>query len=363
MKFVKHIKIRIAEPLTCVTTGEKGIAFGSISGYVGFYSKSKQEVTYVKEVFEEIIRTIQFINPDMAYACVGDESGLVLNFREANNIQHESIQYTRNHNLSQCPNTIPFLNRETCLLVPFPSTSNKETQIESYYKQSAWLLNYDTRSQIDLGKITIASYSVPFCFNGKRLLWLEFHENKEKNFMVYDITKQDVEKLYTFPHKSKYDQISHARWYNDNIIFVKNGKIVEMMDLHTNKITTLYEHKSHIVAFEILYNQSTPITPNSDKNVYLNNGDKQEEEKLSDMESRGISGGLQVFSIDYTEKLCIYQDHKVSQVIDLRKLPDFPKLPSNTYLFDMGYPYFISVDSKNFSFTSDQGLFILERNQ
>ena len=178
----------------------------------------------------------------MAYACVGDESGLILNFREQNNIQHENIQYTRNHNLSQCPNTIPFLNRETCLLVPFPSTSNKETrknffffeakiekEIESYYKQSAWLINYDTRSQVDLGKITIASYSVPFCFNGKKLLWLEYHESKDKNLMAYDITKHDVEKLYTFPHKSKYEQISHARWYNDNIIFVKNGKIIEVL--------------------------------------------------------------------------------------------------------------------------------------
>ena len=94
-----------------------------------------------------------------------------------------------------------------------------------------------------------------------------------------------------------------------------------MLDLHTNKITTLYEHKSHIVAFEILYNQGTPATPRSDKNVYLNNnnGDKHEEEKLSDMESRGVSGGLQIFSIDYTEKLAIYQENKLSQVIDLRR--------------------------------------------
>ncbi len=69
----------------------------------------------------------------MAYACVGDESGLVLNFRDGNTIQHETIQYTRNHNLSQCPNTIPFLQKEVCLLVPFPSTSNKETRKDLFW--------------------------------------------------------------------------------------------------------------------------------------------------------------------------------------------------------------------------------------
>ncbi len=93
-----------------------------------------------------------------------------------------------------------------------------------------------------------------------------------------------------------------------------------MIDLHNNKITTLYEHKSHIVAFEILYNQSTPLTPHSDKNVYLNNeNNKHEEEKLSDIESRAASSSLQIFSIDYTEKLVIYEDHKISQVTELRQ--------------------------------------------
>ena len=92
-----------------------------------------------------------------------------------------------------------------------------------------------------------------------------------------------------------------------------------MMDLHNNKITTLYEHTSHIVAFEILYNQTTPLTPHSDKNVYINNDNKHEEEKLSDIESRAVSSSLQIFSIDYTEKLCIYEGHKVSQVVELRK--------------------------------------------
>lgn len=46
--------------------------------------------------------------------------------------------------------------------------------------------------------------------------------------MVYDIQKQSSDKLYSFPHKGNYEFVSHAKWYNDQIIFVKNNKIVEV---------------------------------------------------------------------------------------------------------------------------------------
>lgn len=63
-------------------------------------------------------------------------------------------------------------------------------------------------------------------------------------------------------------------------------------------------------------------------------------------------------SLSFASNSSFLRDRKSNFVF---RIPNFPKLPGNTYLFDMGYPYYISVDSKNLSFTSDQGLFILDR--
>ena len=37
-KFIKHIKIRLGEPITAVYISSEGVGFGAISGYVGYYN-------------------------------------------------------------------------------------------------------------------------------------------------------------------------------------------------------------------------------------------------------------------------------------------------------------------------------------
>lgn len=43
-------------------------------------------------------------------------------------------------------------------------------------------------------------------------------------------------------------------------------------------------------------------------------------------------------------------------------MPGFPELTKGTYLFDMGFPYFMAIDSKYIAFTSDIGMFVLQYN-
>jgi len=174
--------------------------------------------------------------------------------------------------------------------------------------------------------------------------------------VVYDVQKQSTEKLYSFPHKGNYNFISHARWYNDQIILVRNNKIVEIFDPQTHKTVTLYQHRSQVVALAMfLTNQ---VTPNKDAfEIEI----KNEEEKLADLESkRSDTTSLVIVTIDHSEQMFVYQDNKLAKVIEIRKIPNFPSLAKNTYLFDMGYPYYLSVDAKHISFTSDVGLFIVE---
>jgi hypothetical protein len=174
--------------------------------------------------------------------------------------------------------------------------------------------------------------------------WLEYHENKEKVLTTYDVNKQTVDKIHTFAPKSGYDFIAHVKWYNEQLVLVKNLKTVEVisiiymtccyfqfvyqcflfylywqkvLDPATEKIQTLYQHKSHIIALEIFHPKTPETTPHFDKDIEI--GFKHEEEKFSDQELKSASRNLTVVSIDYSELLYLYEGNKLNKIVELRK--------------------------------------------
>ena len=93
-----------------------------------------------------------------------------------------------------------------------------------------------------------------------------------------------------------------------------------MLDPATNKVVTLYEHISHIIALEIFVkrpnNQNYKTAAMDDKEIDIDF--KNEEEKFGDLEAKS-GGHLTVVSIDFSEKMYIYEGDKLSRVIELRK--------------------------------------------
>lgn len=147
---------------------------------------------------------------------------------------------------------------------------------------------------------------------------------------TYDVNKQTVDKIHTFAPKSGYDFIAHVKWYNEQLVLVKNLKTVEVisiiyinlywkkvLDPATEKVQTLYQHKSHIIALEIFHPKTPETTPHFDKDIEI--GFKHEEEKFSDQELKSASRNLTVVSIDYSELLYLYEGNKLNKVVELRK--------------------------------------------
>jgi len=72
------------------------------------------------------------------------------------------------------------------------------------------------------------------------------------------------------------------------------------------------------------------------------------------------SEGLRLASVDSFENFYYYRNSDLAINTPIRKIKNFPELPKKNYLFDMGYPYFMSLKGNHVAFTSDLGLFIFE---
>jgi hypothetical protein len=77
--------------------------------------------------------------------------------------------------------------------------------------------------------ITMTNYSVPFDYDGRKFLWVEFLSEKERNLCVYYFDTKG-----TFKHKlhKEFGHISHCKFIGGNkIVLVRLQNIVEIREI------------------------------------------------------------------------------------------------------------------------------------
>jgi len=226
--------------------------------------------------------------------------------------------------------------------------------------QSLFIINYEEdRGAFPLGKIEIGQHSVPFHFDGNRFLWLEYLENQSKHLNIYDYIDKSTKTVHTFEKSVAF--VSHAKLTQSLVLFVQGQKHVNILDTRTNKIEPLYQHKHQIIALEMDDTAKLRAETIEEKDIMLDIKQDAEERKVPDEKtSLKHTDSITIVSIDTSENLYVYKNSKVTHMIPLREIPNFPKLQKKNYLFDMGYPYFVAFYGNYIAFTSDLGLFIID---
>jgi len=71
--------------------------------------------------------------------------------------------------------------------------------------------------------------TVPFDFDGNRILWMEYQQDQVKEFQYYDMTQKKVIPIRAYD--KEYHFLSHGRLINNELIFVENNKNVKSYHL------------------------------------------------------------------------------------------------------------------------------------
>ena len=70
---------------------------------------------------------------------------------------------------------------------------------------------------------------VPFDFDGKRILWMEYREGDVKEFQFYDLATKKIIPIKNFGND--YHFLSFGRIVRKDIIFVENNKNVKLFNM------------------------------------------------------------------------------------------------------------------------------------
>ena len=166
--------------------------------------------------------------------------------------------------------------------------------------------------------------SVPFDFDGSRILWMEYQEDKVKEFQYYDLVQKKVIPIRAYD--KEYHFLSHGRLVDRELIFVENNKNVKSYHMESKVQRDLYTHNSSIVALSIA-NRHQP--------------------------------DYSIISVDFNGIFTHWRTSAVVQRFCLWDLGEVPReVRKHQYLFDMGYAYYVAMEGGVLAVTTDLGLFV-----
>ncbi|CAD8210023.1 unnamed protein product [Paramecium pentaurelia] len=314
IKFDKWVKIRIGEPITAFDVDNNMIIFGAISGYIGQYLYNQNELRYIPDVFEEIIRGVT-IDQDKVYIVVGDVYGYIFDYQMRESHQWK---FERPHSPPLCSSTLSLCYKTKTLLLSVAPTQNKDIGVDISTKKNSLYL-FDLQNQdSNTYYADMPLLQVPFDFKGDQLLMLEYlKEAKKKLSILYLNDQPQIIILLDIDPKIEY--ISHGRFIKNGILFVENHKIVKIYNPIEKSQKVIKITKQQIVALDYHENDLT------------------------------------LLEYDGTVTLMVNEEQIIQ--FNILKVVQIPQeLVKHKYLFDMGYPYYIKKREKRIVISHDLGL-------
>ena len=338
---LKLIPNHFADPISALCLTNEYIMVGTMMGSITLYDIKNQLAISLTELNTENIADISFNQEEKAFlVAIGDEEIKI--FRTFNitseqplsiNIYDSEMKHNQN-----CENSYVFLSPYYLFRIQLGQVdegsfivynSNQEYELKQ--------INLIENNKSFIGKIQMSNYSVPFDFNGKYFLWVEFLSNEERNICIADVIKmlinpEEKPKRYNLD-KNVFKHISFAKIINDkNIFFVHSKNICEirMIDDKFTLVENFVHNGEEVYAVDLFY----------------------ENEK-----------DLCIFTLDVKGNVNLYKNKNEITLFNLYELNTIDKDYKDKQFFSMGYQYFIKSNLDYFCISSDHGCIIIKKNK
>ena len=183
---IKQIKIYNTDPISAIDLNDELLLFGTMLGYCGYYLiKPKEKLIKISEKEDEHITAAQ-IRINKLCIVVGDEKVIIIDKDdlENNNNIKEVFNYEDDHDhFKHCEKTFCMLKDN--LLFSIELCIPKEDEKVAKINQCDWSIkNIDNNKSFN-GEIDIYNFWVPFDFDGKLLIFMEFLSEEKRCFNIY----------------------------------------------------------------------------------------------------------------------------------------------------------------------------------
>ena len=355
----KFINIRYADPITSLELNDTYLCFGSMLGFMELYIIPSEKLIKISETQDEFVSGIKLIKKDNIYnlyICIGDLKIIKYTLDQENNSNNPLSEKTEINNYindqihqDNCDKCLTLLNNNYLIrnLISFPKEPNDEP-IEKDVKFFIKNILHESEENDFVGNYKLSNYCVPFDFDGKNYVIIDFKEKTKRIFYVYDIvlkemkTNIEIETINNNPIK----HISHLQIIkNDMIFIVQNYNICEIRKFNLELVKILNIKAQEILAFDMLYeNVEEALEYSNERNV----------------NERDIKY-IVVLDIECNVILYDYKEDKSNILFNLEKtelgIDDDIK---NQKFFTFGYPYYIKISEKYIAVSSDYGCILVQ---
>ena len=228
---IKFLEIRFADPISSLKLiNNNYVVTGTMMGRVNLYNIRENKVINLCELNSENISDIAYNEKEKnIYIGVGDEEIKVFSL---NQLSTETIP--ENNSISvydsdlihtnNCENAFILLSPESLFRIQLPQIDEgtiKITTLESQYEIKYFneLEDYNKSSHIK-NALPTTNYTVPFDFDGKRFLWVEFLSSTQRNICVANIPLLSIDKPYKCDLNKTIGHICQAKLLPNNRIFI-----------------------------------------------------------------------------------------------------------------------------------------------
>ena len=424
---INFLEIRFADPISSLKLINNYVIAGTMMGRIKAYNISENSIINLSDTNSENISDISYdAKKKIVYIGIGDEEiryysieQLSKDQEKAINVYDSDLTHTNN-----CENAFILLSPESLFRIQLPQIDDgtvKIISLESQYEIKYFNEENESNKKAKIISQTLptTNYTVPFDFDGKRFLWVEFLSSTERKICVANIPLLESKKPDKFDLDKSIGHICQAKLLpNNRVFFVHSLNKCEIRVLDSN--FTLLEHFEHIgeevLAVDIYINEETKKISNDNgmgnivlhktkisskneipkemKEVKINNKKRKEEDintnriletsdninkirieneengnneylyiKQNTKKEKSIEiNDICVVSLDIDGNVNLFENRRERTLFNLYELSTISKDHKDKNFFSMGYAYYIKSNLDYFCISSDHGCYIIKEN-
>lgn len=346
IKLVEYITLRYADPICSIDLSDNCLLYGTMLGTSACYLINKKKLITLTETQEEHISGVQIeenrLDPkeNKMYVCAGDEKIFIFNsinddYNEIPKFELKSNYLNENDHFQNCEKCFTMLKNSYLVrtFIEFPTQPKTPSKL---YDTQVLIKKITNLSEPEIGEvIKMTNYCVPFDFDGKYYIFIDFFDAKKRNFTIYNIESRNTDLSFEIEsYKEKIGHISLLKILKNNLLFlVRDYNICEIRDMNFELKRFFNYQGNEILAFDTFYKDE-----NNPESLII------------------IILDLYCNVIMYN-----YKTNRQELLFNLENLP-IEQIIKDQRFFSMGYPYYIKVSNKYMAISSDYGCILVEHS-
>ena len=399
---IGYIETRFGDPISSININSNFCIIGTMMGKLILYNINKRQSMMLIENSEEEILNINFSSNNNNYSndfycCIGDKSILKYSIKPYllnNNYPIVTLTSTINNytdessHVKDCDNAIVYCCKEIYFIVAIEQLK-KKPMILNTTDSNYIVKNIENMETIEKGMIKTTNYIVPFDFNGKYFILLQFFTVTERMLCSFNVFTMKAWKRLL---RQEFGLLNYCKFINDNKLFiVRKFNICEIRIMDDN--FTLAETFNHlgdrVIGLDFFYKISKSvknvknskiielnkkkdrdeISETETKKFFNNNNLNSEENSISNYKNNIFNNSenikantnINIILLDIDGNVNYYNNKKeMICLFNINKVPEIDKSVREKGLFSLNYPYMIKFYHPYLAISTDNGCYIFQ---